>query len=203
MPFVQTTVPGLWLCEDFLTIEKELDLLTAIDQQPWKSNRQGTRRVQMYGPHHDQRFRVWKDSPITPLPAFAADVVKSILDLATDVLPEHYYLFELENNRLTELFVNEYGREAELQFHTDHNLTYEEAIVGISLWSDAALRFREVGTGKFAEHIVDLPRRSCYLMTGRSRTEFQHGMLPGDCHGDRRVSLTFRVVSAANILSRR
>lgn len=202
MPFEPTPVPGLLLCNDFLTKEQEIALSAAIDQEQWKSNRLGTRRVQMYGPHHDERFRVWKGAMVTPLPPYAPDVISSIVEASIEVLPEHYYLYELGNQHLTELFVNEYSPASELQFHTDHNITYEETIIGISLLSDAILRFREIGT-ESVEHVATLPARSCYLMTGRSRTDFQHGMVSGDCQGARRISLTFRIVNASNMLSRK
>merc|ERR1711862_9314 len=97
--------------------------------------------------------------------------------------------------KLTELFVNEYDPGSSLQFHTDHILTFEDMIVGVSLGSESRFRFQ--GNGQ--EHVVLLPCRSVYFMTGRSRRDFQHGMLEGDCQGSRRVSLTFRVVRESAI----
>eukprot|EP00656_Telonema_subtile_P043714 TRINITY_DN50030_c0_g1_i3.p1 TRINITY_DN50030_c0_g1~~TRINITY_DN50030_c0_g1_i3.p1 ORF type:complete len:208 (-),score=33.12 TRINITY_DN50030_c0_g1_i3:159-782(-) len=193
-----TAVPGLLLCQDFLDLDQDQALCEAIDTLQWKPNRQGTRRVQIYGPHHDDRFRVHKRSIVTELPEFAAELIPRVVELGLAHFPEALYLYKLGTSRLTELFVNEYHSEDELQFHCDHNVTYEEVIVGVSLLSGSVLRFRAVD-GDGEEVAVELPRGSCYLMSGASRVQYQHGMVAGDCSA-RRVSLTFRVVSESNLV---
>ena len=40
----------------FLTDEEEAALLAAIDVDAWKMNRARTRRIQMFGVHHDDRY---------------------------------------------------------------------------------------------------------------------------------------------------
>ena len=46
--------------------------LAAIDsEQQWMANRAGDRRIQMYGVHHDERYRVRDNADVTPLPPFA------------------------------------------------------------------------------------------------------------------------------------
>eukprot|EP00658_Telonema_sp_P-2_P071661 TRINITY_DN60899_c0_g1_i2.p1 TRINITY_DN60899_c0_g1~~TRINITY_DN60899_c0_g1_i2.p1 ORF type:complete len:203 (+),score=48.52 TRINITY_DN60899_c0_g1_i2:108-716(+) len=180
---------------------QECTLATAIDELEWKTNREGTRRVQMYGPHHDSRYRVSKGAPVTKLPACVMGLLERAIEIGTIAFPDHLYLYQLGNHGLTELFVNEYTPQDELQFHRDHNVTYEEVIVGISLLQPSVLRFREMPPGK-EEIPVELPACSCYFMSGASRVEYQHGMLQGDCLGERRVSLTFRVVSESNLLEK-
>merc|ERR1711959_19020 len=106
---------------------------------------------------------------------------------------------KLGTSKVTELFVNEYNSNSSLQFHTDHNVTYEEMIIGVSLSTDSLLRFQEC-KHEANEHVVRLPQRSIYFKTGLSRTHYKHGMREGDILGPRRVSLTFRVVRESAII---
>merc|ERR1712232_83477 len=92
-----------------------------------------------------------------------------------DVVSEHFpphvvYMHKLGIAKITELFINEYDPSASLQFHTDHITTYEDMIVGLSLGAASKIRFRSGDQ----EHVVHLPRRSMYFMTGPSRTEYKH-----------------------------
>merc|ERR1712232_52640 len=177
--------------------EQELVLLNAIDECTWKINRAKSRRVQMYGVQHDDQYRVYAKAPVTSLPSFTEPLIQDIQAMVYEKFPEHVtYMSKLGIPRVTELFVNEYDPESSLQFHTDHLLTYEDMIVGVSLGSDSNFRFQ--GNGQ--EHVIHLPRRSVYFMTGSSRSDYKHGMLEGDCHGARRVSLTFRVVREGAII---
>lgn len=42
-----TGVPGLYLIKNFLTEEQEKEIASLIDSSEWKTNRAGTRRVQV------------------------------------------------------------------------------------------------------------------------------------------------------------
>lgn len=192
----QTEVPGLWVLPGFVSEDIESELVAAVDQAEWKLNRAQTRRVQMYGVKHDDQYRVHAKSDATPLPLFAEKLIDGIQLILSESFPEHLtYMHRLGITKLTELFINEYDRCSDLQFHIDHIVTYEDMIVGVSLASDSVFRFRN---SEF-EHVVKLPRRSAYFMTGKSRTDYKHGMLEGDCKGPRRISMTFRVVAASAI----
>lgn len=193
----ESEVPGFWLALDFLNEESEARLIAAIDQGIWKLNRAQTRRVQMFGVKHDDQYRVHAKAPLTELPSFASTLIDDIHALVAEHFPSHAgYMYKLGTTKLTELFVNEYDARSSLQFHTDHNLTYEDMIIGISLGADSILRF-ENQNYKYA---VKLARQSAYFMTGPSRVDYKHGMLEGDCLGPRRVSLTFRVVRESAII---
>eukprot|EP00931_Biecheleriopsis_adriatica_P115447 TRINITY_DN91231_c0_g1_i1.p1 TRINITY_DN91231_c0_g1~~TRINITY_DN91231_c0_g1_i1.p1 ORF type:complete len:455 (-),score=84.30 TRINITY_DN91231_c0_g1_i1:159-1391(-) len=197
---LQSDVPGLVLAVNFLNEEQEATLIAAIDESAWMYNRAQTRRVQMYGVKHDAQYRVCAKAPVTPLPPFAHGLVNKIHDYVTEHFPNHVrYMFKLGASKVTELFVNEYSAGSSLQFHTDHNVTYEEMIVGISLGADSLLRFQECER-EDNERVVRLPQRSAYFMTGPSRTDYKHGIREGDVLGLRRVSLTFRVVRESAII---
>ena len=194
-------VGGLYLLPNFLTEDEERTLLTSIDTEgTWTLNRQKDRRVQMYGIHHDDRFRVQHDAEVTLLPLYYREIVIPKILGATEVFfPEAHkkYMRKLNKDHTTELFVNEYCPTSSLPYHTDHPMTYEEIIVGVSIGCSCVLRFR---VGNAHAHCVELPPRSAYFMTGTSRIDAQHGMDVGDCLGPRRVSLTFRVVRESMIV---
>jgi len=197
---LQSDVPGLFLAVNFLNEEQEAALIAAIDGSAWTHNRAQTRRVQMYGVKHDDQYRVLAKALITPLPPFVNPVVNAIHDLVTEHFPHHAnYMYKLGISKVTELFINEYSVGSSLQFHTDHNITYEEMIIGVSLGADSLFRFQDCEQ-EANEHVVKLPQRSIYFMTGLSRTNYKHGMQEGDVLGPRRISLTFRVVRESAII---
>eukprot|EP01089_Gocevia_fonbrunei_P013755 TRINITY_DN3595_c0_g1_i1.p1 TRINITY_DN3595_c0_g1~~TRINITY_DN3595_c0_g1_i1.p1 ORF type:complete len:204 (-),score=27.71 TRINITY_DN3595_c0_g1_i1:28-639(-) len=187
-----TSVPGLILVKNFLTEKEEDELLAVIDapNAPWKLNRSRTRRVQMFGPLHDSRYTVKQGAEITPLPSYSPDLTKKIITFCW----EHFHQFQLSklnNDKYTELFVNEYTSNDALQFHKDHTSTYGPVIIGISLLCDGIFWFQKGSN----EEQIKLPRRSMYLMTGDSRTSWNHGIHAGHLSGERRISLTFRTVN--------
>ena len=194
-------VPGLIIGEAFISPSQEASLMEQIDLAEWKSNGRGDRRIQHYGVHYDEEvrmYRVWEDSAVTPLPPFMQELMDQIKQHAIELFPEHYYLYgALGLSKRTAVFINEYLENDELAFHFDHPVTYEEVIVGVSLGAASWFRFKK----EDAEHPVLLKRRSIYFMSGSSRFEWQHGLIPGDVQG-RRVSLTFRVVCEKAVLKR-
>src|SRR5437879_6077430 len=67
---ITTAVPDLFCVPEFLSVEEEAELIAGIDAAPWKANRTGTRRIQMYGPEHDKNYRTCEDAKLTPLPQY-------------------------------------------------------------------------------------------------------------------------------------
>jgi len=187
-----TGVPGLFLVTNFLSVKEETELLANIEKYPWKPNRTKSRRIQMYGPHHTENYKVLEHCKVSPLPAFS----RALTDKLHTTTITHFPQFDLSSynmgvDKYTELFVNEYLPENGLQFHFDHNKTYKEVIFGISLQCDSDFYFKQ----NDEEIKVFLPARSLYLMTGDARRKWQHGMRPFSLKGDRRVSLTYRMVN--------
>jgi len=199
----KTAVAGFFVMRDVLSEEEEVALVEAIDGESWTKNRAGTRRVQIYGPVHDLKYKIHRNGPITEMPKFCPKLIEkvkaaSLLSRECTKLGVASERSKLGERGMTEVFVNEYFAGARLDFHTDHRSTYEEVICGVSLLSDCYLSFKVDSGGKLQR--VLLPRRSVYFMTGPSRFEFVHGLLPGDVEGDRRVSVTFRTVNASKIV---
>jgi len=196
-------VDGLFVFHNFLTPSEETELVGIIDdatQSVWLSNRSKTRRVQMFGPKHNSDYKISRHAEITPLPKYVAQLAPKIARLLQTEMKNNKACTQvtaqqLANSEQTELFVNEYKINDELQFHTDHRSTYLEPIVGISLLSECVLSFRK---GRRIERAV-IPRNSVYIMTGASRYDWQHGIERGNVKGERRVSLTFRLVDRTRL----
>lgn len=187
----EAKVPGLFLVQDFLSQDEASQILEAIEMSEWKSNRAGNRRVQIYGPYHDSKYQVKKNGPVTPLPDWVGPICDKIKTLTGQYFPQlKVHQSRLGEDRYTEIFINEYKFSDGLQFHKDHRSTYAECICGISLVSDCVFTFKK-GT---KEVDVDLPPNSLYLMTGPSRFDWQHGIHPERLSGDRRISITLRIV---------
>jgi len=189
---LDTGVPGLFLVQNFLSPKEETELLANIERHPWKPNRTKTRRIQMFGPHHTENYKVLEGCEISPLPIYS----KALTDKLHIITSTHFPQFDLSSYNMgideyTELFVNEYLPENGLQFHFDHNRTYKDVIFGISLLCDSDFYFKKGDD----EAKVFLPARSLYLMTGDARRKWQHGMHPFSLKGARRVSLTYRMVN--------
>ena len=51
-------VSGLVLIENFISEEDEAELLEAINAGHWVSNRTKDRRVQIFGPYHDIKYKI-------------------------------------------------------------------------------------------------------------------------------------------------
>lgn len=67
-----------------------------------------------------------------------------------------------------------------------------ERVVGVSLGTTAALRFRRRRDSGFDRVSLDVEPRSAYLLTGPARHDWEHSIAPGDTL---RFSITFRTLS--------
>lgn len=176
-------VPGLFLTENFLSATEEKQLLKCIDDGEWKDNRQGTRKVQIYGPWHDANYRIIPGK-VSDHPQFLKDLAKKLHDSIDDKNKS-----KLLDQNTCEVYINEYVDKDSLQYHFDHPGTYDENIYGISLCNDAFMGFKNSdGLNK-----VLIPTRSLYVMSGDSRYKYKHGINKGWIT-NRRVSITFRTI---------
>jgi alkylated DNA repair dioxygenase AlkB len=93
--------------------------------------------------------------------------------------------------------INEYRPGAPIGWHRD--APQYDMVAGVSLLSDCRMRFRKyVSPGRkpaelrrTATHEILLERRSAYLMTGESRSGFEHHVPPVTAL---RYSITFRTL---------
>lgn len=83
-----------------------------------------------------------------------------------------------------------YDPGAGIGWHRDRDVF--EKVAGISLNSPAMLRFRQRMAAGFRRASLELAPRSAYLLSGPSRWEWEHRIVPGDAL---RFSITFRTLS--------
>ena len=70
--------------------------------------------------------------------------------------------------------------------HFDDFWLWGERIIGVTLLSDTVMTYTRPGDSSVVIQ-VPIPRRSLYVMSGTSRTEWQHGIYAEDIHGKRFV----------------
>jgi len=96
--------------------------------------------------------------------------------------------------------INEYVPGAPIGWHRD--APQYDVVAGVSLLSSCRMKFRPYlrpgepsGSRRSATHDVPLERRSAYLLTGASRTAYEHHIPPAAAL---RYSVTFRTLRAAS-----
>ena len=165
---------------ELVTAAHESTLLSHIRALPFREfefhGYTGKRRVVSFGWHYDfegRRLRKADDMPEfllalrEPAAAFAG----------------------LAPASLQHVLVTEYGEGAGIGWHRDKAVFGD--VVGISLRSACAFRFRRRAGDRWERATLVLEPRSAYLLSGPSRDEWEHGIASVDAL---RYSVTFRNV---------
>ena len=181
-------VPGLKFVEGFLTPEQQAYCVKRVDaaESEWRNDL--SRRVQHYGWRYDYKARaITPDMHIGELPDWLIDIAQRLYEETGlyDRVPE-------------QVIVNEYLPGQGIATHIDH-LGFGPTVCTISLLDDWEMDFSERWQDKSP---ALLQRGSCVLLTGPSRSTWQHGIAPrqtetsedGRRKRQRRLSLTFRTV---------
>ena len=183
-------VPGLQFLPGFLTPEQEADCVSRIDAAEGQWRNDLRRRVQHYGWRYDYKARaITPDMHIGALPDWLADLAKRL-----------YNETELFDGVPEQVIVNEYEPGQGIATHIDHP-GFGPTVCTISLLDDWEMDFSENWKDKSP---ALLHRRSCVLLTGDSRSAWQHGIASRkreysesgklERQRSRRLSLTFRTV---------
>ena len=181
-------VPGLTFYADFLTPEQQAYCVSRVDaaESQWRNDL--SRRVQHYGWRYDYKARaITPDMHIGTLPDWLVDIAQRLYEETGlfDQVPE-------------QVIVNEYLPGQGIATHIDHP-GFGPTVCTISLLDDWEMDFSEQWRDKDP---ALLTRGSCVLLTGPSRSIWQHGIAPrqtetsedGRRKRQRRLSLTFRTV---------
>ncbi len=163
---------------DVLSPDEEQRLLAQVRELPFKEfefhGYVGKRRVVSFGWQYDFKQRVLRKAD--DIPAFLL-TLREIAGSFSGVAPE----------RLQQVLVTEYADGAGIGWHRDKAVFGE--VVGISLLSSCRFRLRrKVGTTWERVSLTAEPR-SGYLLSGPSRTEWEHSIPEVDTL---RYSITFR-----------
>lgn len=161
-----------------LSERQEQVLLERISKLPFKEfefhGYTGKRRVVSYGWRYD--FAERRLGEADEIPGFLLDLRETAADVA-----------RTPADRLQQVLVTEYSAGAGIGWHRDKAVFGE--VIGISLLSPCLFRLRR-SVGESWERVsLTAEPRSAYVLSGASRTEWEHSIPPVDAL---RYSVTFR-----------
>jgi len=170
--------PGLSTRAEFVSREEEAALLAAAATLPFKPFEYqgwlGKRETVSFGWRYD--FNQARVEPAPPIPDFLLPVRERAAAFAG-----------IEPAVFEQALVIRYGVGAALGWHRDRPAF--DRVFGLSLSSDAVLRFRRRGVRGFERYSLDARARSAYLLTGEIRHEWEHSLAAVAVE---RFSITFR-----------
>ena len=168
--------------EDGIIRESEerelLDHLAALDLAPFRFHGWlGNRKTQSFGWRYD--FDDASFTPAEPFPAW----LQPLRERAAAFAGLHAADF-------VHVLLARYDPGAGIGWHRDRDVF--EQVVGISLKSEATLRFRQRTVGGFRRANLNVEPRSAYLLSGEARHNWEHSISPGETL---RFSITLRTLS--------
>jgi alkylated DNA repair dioxygenase AlkB len=173
-----TLPPGFKYRPALITHEEQDDLLERVRELPFRDfefhGYTGKRRVVSFGWKYD--FGDRKLLTADDIPDFLLALRKSAARFAG-----------LQPESLQQALVTEYGPGAAIGWHRDKSVFGE--IVGVSLLASCTFRLRRAVKEKWERVNIVAEPRSAYLLSGPSRTEWEHSIPPVDAL---RYSVTFR-----------
>jgi DNA oxidative demethylase len=176
--FGAPVVPGLGLASDFVTEVEERVLIASIDGvalspyrfQGWT----GKRLTASFGWSYDYNLGSLRQGDRIP------DWLLPLRERAADFIGQ-------APDGLVQALLIRYDAGAGIGWHRDRP-PFED-VVGVSLGSDTAMRFRRRRGGRFERATVPLERRGAYHLGGEVRHEWEHSIAE---HAQTRWSVTFR-----------
>jgi alkylated DNA repair dioxygenase AlkB len=171
---------GLRYAEDFLSPAVEQDLIeriAALPLQPFQFGQyEGKRRVASFGYRYDYTLRKLQEADPIPdwLLAIAAKVER----------------FGGSGTRIGQILCTEYDVGVGIGWHRDK--PHFDRIFGLSLGAACRFRFRRASHTKFDRFTLEARSRSIYMMSGESRSVWEHSIPAVEAP---RYSITFRTMA--------
>ncbi|HJU90746.1 MAG TPA: alpha-ketoglutarate-dependent dioxygenase AlkB [Gemmatimonadaceae bacterium] len=163
---------------DVLSAGDEERLLRQVRELPFKEFEfqgfVGKRRVVSFGWKYDFNERTLREA--APIPTF----LLTIREIAGNFAG-------IEPTALQQVLVTEYAAGAAIGWHRDKAMFGE--VIGISLLSSCVFRLRRKVGDAWERASITAEPRSAYLLSGPSRTEWEHSIPPVDTL---RYSITLR-----------
>jgi alkylated DNA repair dioxygenase AlkB len=179
--FGDPLIAGLEYRPDFITAQEERELighLSAAELSPFKfQGWTGKRLTRTFGWRYDFDDRSF--APSEPMPDWLLPLRAKAAAFASVAAEDFVHALLVR-----------YDPGAGIGWHGDRPVF--ETVVGVSLGSPAALRFRRRREGGFDRANIEVEPRSAYLLSGPARHEWEHSIAPG---GTLRFSITFRTFS--------
>ena len=170
---------GLHYVAEFIGPDLERDLIgriSALPLQPFQFGAyEGKRRVASFGFRYDYTQRRLQQAE--PIPAWLAPVTNQV------------EAFGGPSTRIAQVLCTEYDTGVGIGWHRDK--PHFDRIFGLSLGSPCKFRFRKATGGTWQRHTLAAEPRSLYMMSGESRTVWEHS-IPGV--EAPRYSITFRTM---------
>lgn len=176
---------GLRHADNFVSLDVEMALIseiTALPLTPFQFGQyEGKRRVASFGYSYDYTLRRLVEA--NPIPDWIGDVVRKV------------ETFGGPGTRILQVLCTEYEVGVGIGWHRDK--PHFDRIFGLSLGADCKLRFRRQAYTKWERFALEARARSIYLMSGPSRTEWEHSI---SAVARRRYSVTFRTMAGPVIM---
>jgi len=185
MLFDLPLLPGLRFREDLIGRDEEAALISEIERtdlspfrfQGWT----GKRMTRTYGWRYDFDDRSFQ--PVDGMPEWL------------DALRGKAARFAgIGAGKFVHALVTRYDPGAAIGWHRDR--PHFGTVVGISLGSEAVLRFRKREASGFRRFSLTLPPRSAYILSGEARHDWEHSIAPAE---QLRFSITFRALSGKGL----
>jgi alkylated DNA repair dioxygenase AlkB len=172
-------IPGLSYRSEYLSRERERELVAAIDAGLWDTS--WDRRRQHFGASYGSQ-----GNQAAPIPEWATSLVAQL------------HLDGFSDRLFDQMLVNEYLPGQGIALHRDYE-PFDRTVVSLSLLAPCVMDFRLPGTPR--RETLLLERRSLLVLSDEARYEWQHGIARRKndrWHGmtiprARRLSVTFRL----------
>ncbi|MER9583642.1 alpha-ketoglutarate-dependent dioxygenase AlkB [Mesorhizobium sp. M0276] len=175
---------GFFYQPDLITPEEETELARQLQILPFQAfdfhGHLANRRVIGFGLRYDYDRREVVEAPA--IPDFLLPLRKKVAAFAGRPAEA----FE-------QVLVNEYQHGAGIGWHRDK--PHFEDVAGVSLLAPCSFRLRRKNGTRWDRRTIVVEPRSAYLMTGPSRTEWEHSIPPLAEH---RYSITLRTLRPRN-----
>ncbi|TNV76272.1 hypothetical protein FGO68_gene16757 [Halteria grandinella] len=180
---------GFHVFSDFITEEMENHVVTQLQQSgKWVESQSGRKKID-FGPQANFKKQKIKEGHFKGLPECMKPVIEKIHsqigsglvkdDMGTDISEKVKNFEEVEMNVL------EYDSErgSNIAPHMDDLWLWGERIFGLNLLSETSMTF----TKDNMEVVFPVKRRQLYLISGKSRLEWMHGIKQEHITGKRMV----------------
>jgi alkylated DNA repair dioxygenase AlkB len=186
LPIKRNIVPGgLYYRQDFLSLAEEKVLLGHFEQLPFRNYIHGEYTAKRMIVHFGKTFYNPEESvDIEKIPEWLQGLRKRCAELV-----------HVEQAQFEQILVAHYPPGAAVGWHRDAP-QYGPAVIGISLGSNANLRFRRFDNEKQSIFTLEAQRRSLYIFAGESRRLWQHSV---QAVKNSRFSITFRTLESSGL----
>jgi alkylated DNA repair dioxygenase AlkB len=169
---------GLRYLTDFISTGEEQALIAHVRALPLKPFQfgayEGKRRVASFGWRYDYGERKLKRAE--EIPSWLAPFIARVEKFAGP-----------ESDAIRQVLCTEYEESVGIGWHRDK--PHFDEVFGLSLASACKLRFRRKSGRSWRRFALDAEPRSLYMMSGESRTQWEHSIPPVTAQ---RYSITFR-----------